>query len=151
MAIERTYTVPLRRDFARKPPYKRTNRAVKVLREFLARHMKAPLENIKLGQHVNEHLWANGLRNPPGKVKVAVTKDDEGIVRAELFGKEYAEAVQPTERTEQPQGLREKVQAAMKSPAKEEKPAKETPEEKPAQKAESKEEAPAKKAADTAE
>ncbi len=119
--LERTYTVPLRSGFAKTPRYRRTNRAVRTLRDFLVRHMKAPAEQIKIGQHLNEFLWQDGIRSPPPRVTITVRKDDEGIVRAELAGKEYAEAVRPLDAQQEPQGLKEKLQAAIGS--KKEKPA----------------------------
>ena len=92
MALERIYTVPLRSAFLRAPNYCRTPRAVRALRAFLARHMKASPENVRIGLHLNNHIWSRGIRNPPHKVKLTATKDDEGIVKAELFGKTFEEA-----------------------------------------------------------
>jgi ribosomal protein L31E len=43
-------------------------------------------ENIKLGKYLNLELWKHGIKNPPSRVKVNVTKDDKGVVTAELFG-----------------------------------------------------------------
>ncbi len=111
MVEERTYTVPLRRGFWKTPRYKRTNKAVKTLREFLSKHMKTVPKDVKLGQHLNHFLWENGIRNPPAKVQVDVKKDSEGIVRAELHGMKYSAIEAPKERQEAPQGLKEKVQA----------------------------------------
>jgi len=87
--LERTYNVPLRRKFVRSPKYKRSKRAVTILKEFIAKHMKA--EEVKIGRNLNEFLWKNGIQNPPHHVKVQLVKDDKGVVRAELFGKKYEE------------------------------------------------------------
>lgn len=113
MADERTYTVPLRRGFSKTPRYRRTNKAVKLLREFLARHMKVPLEDVRLGQHLNEFLWQKGIKNPPPRVRVTAQRTGEGIVRAELEGRKYTAVEAPKERTEQPQTMKEKIQAAV--------------------------------------
>ena len=43
-------------------------------------------ENIKIGKHLNDELWKNGIKNPPHQVKVIVKKDSENVVHAELFG-----------------------------------------------------------------
>lgn len=83
-AIERTYTIPLRREFLKSPKYKRTKKAVIGLRAFLVHHMKS--EDVRIGKSVNLEIWKHGIRNPPSRVKVNVTKDDKGVVRAELFG-----------------------------------------------------------------
>ena len=88
--IERTYNIPLRKEFRKVPRWKKTNKAVTALREFLVKHMKS--EDVKLGTALNEKLGQHGIKNPPHHVKVNVTKDEKGIVSAELFGaKEKAE------------------------------------------------------------
>ena len=81
---ERTYTIPLRKEFLKVPNWKRTKKAVTAAKQFLVKHMKS--EDVRLGKDVNEFLWQRGLRNPPHKVKVQVTRDEKGVVRAELFG-----------------------------------------------------------------
>jgi large subunit ribosomal protein L31e len=113
MVIERTYVIPLRAGFRNAPAYYRTNRAVKTLRAFLVRHMKVKDEQIKLGQHLNMFLWDHGIKNPPPRVTVNVIKNDEGIVTAELEGAKYTETVRPRAKDDEPQGLKEKLQAAV--------------------------------------
>lgn len=83
---EREYIIPLRRSLNRVPRYKKANKAVKTIKEFLARHMKVPdrnLKNVKLDMYLNEFIWARGIRNPPSKIKVKVTKEGD-IVKAGL-------------------------------------------------------------------
>ncbi len=104
--ITRTYTVPLRRGFANTPRHRRTHKAVRVLKEFLVKHFKAT--DVKLGKHLNDLLWENGIRNPPPKVKVTGTKDKDGIVKVELEGKAYAE-FKVKEKTERNQTFQEKL------------------------------------------
>ncbi len=84
--IERTYTIPLRKEWLKSVRYKRAKKAVRAVREFLARHMKSDDENIRLGKYINLELWKHGIQNPPSRIKINVTKDDKGIVKAELFG-----------------------------------------------------------------
>ncbi len=87
ITLERTYTIPLRRAFLKVQNWRRTEKAVTATREFLKRHMKAEsVDRVKLGKELNEELWKHGIKNPPHHVKVTVTKDKEGLVRAELFG-----------------------------------------------------------------
>lgn len=84
--IEREYTIPLRKKIRVVPRYKKTNKAVKSIKEFLARHMKVydrDLNKIKIDKYLNEYLWFRGIRNPPHKVKVKAIKDGD-IVRVEL-------------------------------------------------------------------
>lgn len=79
---ERIYVVPLAKDYAKAPNWNRTKRAVKTLRKFVTRHMKP--EALYLSQEVNERLWENGIKNPPRKIRVRVTKSVEGLVRVYL-------------------------------------------------------------------
>jgi large subunit ribosomal protein L31e len=109
--ITRTYTIPLRRGYAETPRYKRTNKAVRVLKEFLAKHMKS--EDVRLGKELNEYMWAKGIQNPPPRVSVIVTKDKEGIVRAELEGKVYTDFKQQ-DKKEEPKSMKEKLQSKVK-------------------------------------
>lgn len=80
--MERLYNVPLRKEAAKAKRHERTKRAVKALRDFLARHMKS--ETVLLGPGINEKLWERGIKHPPHHIKVKATKDDDGKVRVEL-------------------------------------------------------------------
>lgn len=112
--LERTYNVPLRRTFVRSPRYKRSKRAVTILKEFIAKHMKS--DDIKIGKNLNEFIWKDGIQNPPHHVKIQVVKDDKGVVRAELFGKKYAEPTKEdrekaaNEKPAKPKKISEKVE-----------------------------------------
>ncbi len=84
--LEREYIIPLRDAIARVARYKRANKAVKTIKEFLARHMKVQdrdLNKVKIEKHLNEYIWSRGIRNPPAKIKVKVTMEGD-IVKAEL-------------------------------------------------------------------
>ncbi len=82
--LERIYTIPLSKayDYLRT---RRTERAVKLLREFVLRHMKA--EVVKISAGVNNLLWRDSIEKPPRKVKVRVVKD-EGVAHVWLLGEE---------------------------------------------------------------
>ncbi|MEK6948998.1 MAG: 50S ribosomal protein L31e [Nanoarchaeota archaeon] len=80
--LERVYNVPLRREFLKVPKWRRTEKAVKALKEFIAKHMKS--EDVRLGRYANKLLWEKGIKNPPHHIKVNAVKDNEGIVRVEL-------------------------------------------------------------------
>lgn len=85
--IEREYIIPLRKAWQNVPRYKKANKAIKTIKEFLARHMKVvdrDLNKVRLDKYLNEFVWARGIRNPPFKVKVKVRKDGENVI-AELF------------------------------------------------------------------
>ncbi len=79
---ERIYTIPLQRAWIA-PRKKRTPRAMRILREFIQRHMKP--EDIIIKNEVNELLWARGIEKPPRKIRVRATKDKEGVVTLHLI------------------------------------------------------------------
>ncbi|MBT4174798.1 hypothetical protein HOC80_00030 [archaeon] len=84
---ERKYIIPLRKEYQKAPIYARTKKAVKAIRQYLAKHMKN--ENVKLGRQLNMYLWQNGNRNPPHKVEVIadIHKDkDSEFIMVELAG-----------------------------------------------------------------
>lgn len=84
--LEREYVIPLRPEWRKVSVYKRTNKAVKAVKEFLARHMKVydkDLNKIKIDKLLNEALWNRGIKHPATKIKVKAVKED-GIVRVEL-------------------------------------------------------------------
>ncbi len=80
------YVIPLRKSWNRVPRYKRANKAIKTIKEFLARHMKLrerDLNKIKIDRYLNEFIWFKGIRKPPARVRVKAVKEGD-IVKAEL-------------------------------------------------------------------
>jgi large subunit ribosomal protein L31e len=73
-AIERTYTIPLRRETQKTSIKKKAKKAVTAVKEFIARHMK--VEEVGIGPELNEQIWQNGIENPPHKVVVMVKAED---------------------------------------------------------------------------
>jgi large subunit ribosomal protein L31e len=78
---ERIYTVPLGKAWV-VPKYRRAEKAITILRQFTLRHMKP--EEVVIDPSVNEAIWAKGIRNPPRKIRVRLSKDDDGIVTVTL-------------------------------------------------------------------
>jgi len=98
VTIERQYTIPLRREWLKVQRYRRAEKASRAIKQFLERHMKAEIADIKIGRWLNEMVWSRGIKSPPGKVRVNVSKDDKGIVRVELIElSEHAKKVQAKE------------------------------------------------------
>ncbi len=142
-SVEREYIIPLRKQVNKVPRYKKTNKAIRTIKEFVARHMKIPdrdLNKVKLDRYLNEFVWMRGIRNPPSKIKVKVIREDENVrvELAELPGKIKFKK----ERIEK----REKKAEESGKKKKEEKKAVETPEQK-AEEAEQKKEEKEKKSA----
>ena len=80
--LERVYVIPLRRKTVKTAIYKRSNKAIRVIKEFLIKHMKS--DDVVLSKELNEQVWARGAKRPPGKVKVKAVKDATGRVTATL-------------------------------------------------------------------
>jgi large subunit ribosomal protein L31e len=59
---ERIYTVPLRKAYWIGSRPHRANRTVRILREFVQRHMKP--EELLIQPEVNEKIWARGIQKP---------------------------------------------------------------------------------------
>lgn len=81
---ERVYVIPLRRIFLGFPKYKRANKALRGVREYLEKHLKS--DKIRIGKGLNEEIWKHGIKEPPHHVKVIAKKDKDGVITAELFG-----------------------------------------------------------------
>ena len=96
----RTYTIPLRRKVRNTERQAKTKRATTEVRAFIKKHMKAT--EVKIGRQLNEKLWENGIRNPPGKV-VVDTELKEGIAYVDLHGVELHSQVLAKKEAEEKQ------------------------------------------------
>jgi len=75
--MERVYIIPLR-DVKRVPRTIRSPKAIRLVREFLVRHMKS--DDIKIDSSVNEKIWERGIQKVPPRIKVKATKEEDGSV-----------------------------------------------------------------------
>ena len=73
--------VPLRRAFEA-PKYRRTKVAIRIIREFTTRHMKAT--EVKIDKEVNILLWSKGITNPPRRIRLEMERDEDGVVSVRL-------------------------------------------------------------------
>ncbi len=112
--MERVYTIPLRKAL-RAPRTRRAKKAIKLVREFLERHMKG---EVKIGKSINESVWARGIQKPPGRIKVKAVKKD-GVIYAELLGTEIKLPEKKAEKKEKTEGKAEKVKENGKEKAEE--------------------------------
>jgi large subunit ribosomal protein L31e len=141
--INRTYNIPLRSGFVKKPKHVRSKVAIRIIKEFLTKHMKPT--TLKLGKHLNLEVWKDGIKNPPHHIKVDVTKNDEGLVHAELFGFKYEDKKKVEKKESFKDRLMNKVagpQQTVVKKVKDEKPAPVKVEAKPVVKEEVKAETP---------
>jgi large subunit ribosomal protein L31e len=112
---ERVYTIPLR-DAYKATRVKRAKKAVTLVREFLKRHMKAEdFAKVKIGQSINENVWARGAKKPVRRVRVHTVKED-GIVYAELIGTDIKTPTSEEKETKQKKQVekKEKIKEARK-------------------------------------
>jgi len=79
--LTRTYVVPLGIAFEA-PPYRRAKIAIRIIKEFTKRHMKATEVSIK--EDVNKAVWARGIRHPPRRVRLEMERDEDGLVSVRL-------------------------------------------------------------------
>lgn len=156
--MERTYTIPLRKEWLKVPRYKRAKKAVTAVKQFLAKHMKS--DDVRIFPELNMALWADGIKNPPARIKITTVKNDKGTVFAQIFGKKIVmeeekkegKKAKKEEKTEE-KTEKKTVEKAAEKPAKEKKetvkeePAKETKKEE----AEKKEKTPAQTVKERAE
>ena len=90
---ERVYTINLGKVLL-SPDNQRAKRAINMIKEFTRRHMKT--EEVKLEEDVSHLVWSRGIRRPPRKIRVRMTKTDEGYI---LISKYEGEEI-PTEKDE---------------------------------------------------
>jgi large subunit ribosomal protein L31e len=83
--LERIYTIPLGDvyDYIRT---KRGKRAIKMIREFALRHMKA--QDTRVSEGINSAILRDGIEKPPRKIKVRIVKGEDAIARVWLIGEE---------------------------------------------------------------
>ncbi len=126
IVLEREYVIPLRRKWLKVPKYKRANKAIKSIKEFLARHMRVEerdLRKVKINKFLNHEIWFRGIKKPPARIKVKAKKLKNGDVYAELA--EIPEKV----KWEIERDKRKEADAGAKKSADAEKKAEEKPEE----------------------
>ena len=97
--LERVYTINLGKVLL-SPNNQRAKRAINMVKEYARHHMKT--EEIKIEEAVNHQIWKRGIKHPPRKIRVRMTKTDEGFVLVSPYEKEVEEDVQPTKEKKKP-------------------------------------------------
>ncbi|MGI9566576.1 MAG: 50S ribosomal protein L31e, partial [Nitrosopumilus sp.] len=119
--LERVYTINLGKVLLSQSQH-RAVRAINMIKEFARHHMK--VEEIKIEEELAHQIWARGVRSPPRKVRVRMSKTDEGFVLVSQYDDDIEEKVAPEKDTTQ---VDDKVEEPAKETPKVEEPAKETP------------------------
>ena len=81
VVLERIYVIPLRKVYFRQRT-QRAARAMRLIRKFIQRHMKA--ERVIIDNKVNEYVWSRGIEKPPRRVRVKAVKTEDNVVRVYL-------------------------------------------------------------------
>ena len=162
--LERVDTINLGKVLL-SPDNRRSKRAINMIREYARHHMKT--EDVRIDEDLAHLVWKRGIKHPPRKVRVRMTKTEEGYVLISPYEEELETKVTPEEK---PAKLEEKVEGEVtpkeeekevaaeveeevekevkekpKAPAKEEKPKKTPAKDEKPKKASAKEEKPKKK------
>lgn len=76
---ERIISINLRRIW-NYSGYARTPKAVRLLKEQAARHLKTSIDSIKIDESLNALIWSRGLKKPPRIIKVKVEKEEDNYI-----------------------------------------------------------------------
>jgi len=122
--LERVYTINLGKALLSQSQH-RAVRAINMIKEFARHHMK--VEQIKIEEELAHQIWAKGVRSPPRKIRVRMSKTDEGYVLVSPYADEVESKVTPKKETKVPDKVEEPAEEVKK-----EEPAKEVKKEEPA-------------------
>ena len=93
--LERVYTINLGKVLLSQSQH-RAVRAINMIKEFARHHMKT--EEIKIEEDLAHQVWSRGVRNPPRKIRVRMSKTDEGYVLVSRYDEEFESKVVPEKR-----------------------------------------------------
>ena len=108
--LERVYTINLGKVKLSQSQH-RAVRAINMIREFARHHMK--VETIKIEEELAQQIWSKGVRSPPRKVRVRMTKTDEGFILVSRYDEEAESKPVSESKSEK---VADKVEEAPKTP-----------------------------------
>ena len=115
--VERVYTINLGKVLL-SPNNQRAKRAINMIREFAIHHMKS--EDVKIEEDVSHLVWARGIRHPPRKIRVKLTKDDDGTVLISKYQEEKPKKEEAVEKKPKAQKMEKVEEKSEPKPAKSE-------------------------------
>jgi large subunit ribosomal protein L31e len=83
--LERIYTINLGKVLL-SPNNQRAKRAINMIRQFASKHMKS--ESVKIEEEISHLVWERGIRHPPRKIRVKLTKDEDGNIMVSKYQEE---------------------------------------------------------------
>jgi large subunit ribosomal protein L31e len=147
--LERVYTINLGKVLL-SPNNQRAKRAINMIKEFTRHHMKN--EEVKIEESLSHLIWKRGIKHPPRKIRVSMTKTDQGFVLVSPYEEEIEETTKPKDEKKIPQ-VEDKPESESKeietSESKEELTPKEPEAKKPQTKSKPKESKPKKQKSQT--
>ena len=96
--MERVYTIPLGKVLLSQSQH-RAVRAINMIREFARKHMKT--QEIKIDEEVAHLVWSKGVRSPPRKIRVRMTKTDDGFILVSNYDDDGESSEKPSAEIEQ--------------------------------------------------
>jgi len=124
--VERVYTINLGKVLL-SANNRRATRAINMIREFARHHMKT--QEVKIDEELSHQIWARGIKHPPRKVRVRMSKTDEGYILISRYEEEIEPKAKPT--PEKPAKVEEKPAQVEEIPTEVEEKPKEVAKEKP--------------------
>lgn len=79
MEEEQVYTIPLA-DASKAERKRRAGKAVKLVREFLEKHLD--VDSVIIDSSLNKKIWKQGAEKPPAKVRVRAVKRSDNVAEA---------------------------------------------------------------------
>ncbi|PJB97751.1 MAG: 50S ribosomal protein L31 [Nitrosopumilales archaeon CG_4_9_14_0_8_um_filter_34_10] len=83
--LERVYTINLGKVLLSVDTH-RAPRAINMIKEFARHHMKT--SDIKIEEDLAHIIWSRGVRSPPRKIRVRMSKTDEGYILVSPYADE---------------------------------------------------------------
>ncbi len=133
--LERVYTINLGKVLL-SPNNQRSKRAINMIKEFARHHMKT--EEIKIEETLSHIIWKRGIRHPPRKIRVSMTKTDEGFILVSPYEEEVEEVTKPKQEKKTPEVEEKPESKEIETSEIKEEPAKKKPKAKKPQTKESK-------------
>lgn len=81
---EQIYIIPLR-ETKIVPRWKRANKAMSIIKQYLCKHMKVDIQKVKIDKTINEKVWEHGIEKPPLKIKIRAVKYSDGEIETEII------------------------------------------------------------------
>ena len=60
-------------------------------------------EDIRIEEDVSHVIWERGIRSPPRKIRVRMTRTDEGFILVSPYDEEIESEVKPKEKEKKPE------------------------------------------------